>query len=401
MKNHGGNRLNRNDLKVIKGGGSHAVTICEHKFVTAYVTDTRLMGVVAVHIHWILESPTFYSDFHQFFYFDAEEFGLETYRSIMGDDPLALSLIEQTMIEGLGGKKNNINEREACYLVQQFVHASETLKVPICEPQEEYAFLLENEIILTSEELSLLGDKLCTTMKSSFQVVHYFLMRTFGLDSTGVSYLLTSDAAIDDFNEKLPATLCKNTIEEFLNTDGSLSYLSESLIEIENNYQIILSEIKLEGKKIKFAKKSSSFSVSPSEVAMLLNRPEFITLFEILTDPDDFEHEFSLYCKGAMQTVHDNGRLFLEFNDNNDHVDRRIFRLNEDVHCLYYISDFGQLVVAAYTPQDIREVENNLHKNALNLMVIPTAKYEFKEAVLYEFIQSDFDDFNEFIDFLQ
>ena len=30
-----------------------------------------------------------------------------------------------------------------------------------------------------------------------------------------------------------------------------------------------------------------------------------------------------------------------------------------------------------------------------------TAKYEFKEPVLYEFIQSDFEDFNEFLDFIR
>ncbi|MEA4987754.1 MAG: hypothetical protein VB095_06815 [Anaerovorax sp.] len=393
--------MNRNDLKVIQGGGSNAVAVSEHKFISAYVTDTRLMGVVGLHIHWMLESPTFYSDFHQFFYFDAEEFGLETYRSVMGNDAFEISLIEKTLIEGLGGEKKVLTEREARYLVQQFVKATQSLNVTPCEPQNEYTFILEDPILLKTEELSEIANKLCTKIKSQYQVVHYYLMRTFGRDIEGTSYLLTKNAHIEDIAEETASTLCRNTIEEFINMDGSLSYLSESLIEVGNNYKIVLSEVKLEDKKVCYAKKRSSFSVSPAEVAMLLNRPEFVTLFEILVDPDEFESEFSLISAGAMQTTHDNGRLYLEFNRNNDHVTRRIFRLNEDVHGLYYISDYGQLVIAAYTKEEIRDLENRLHKSGINLMIIPTAKYEFKEPVLYEFIQSDFDDFNEFIDSLQ
>lgn len=399
--NLGGNSLNRNDLKVIQGGGSNAVAICEHKFISAYVTDTRLMGVVGLHIHWMLESPTFFSDFHQFFYFDAEEFGLETYRSVMGNDPLDISLIEKTLIDGLGGEKKSLSEREACFLVQQFVKTSKALNAPLAEPENEYAFLLETPIMLTSEESTYIANKLCTEMKSPFQVVHYFLMRAFGRDLEGASFLLTKDAQIEDLAESKPATLCRNTIEEFINMDGTLSYLSESLVEMENKYKMVLSEMKVENKKVTFVKMRSSFFVSPAEVAMLLNRAEFVTLFEILTDPDEFESEFSLFSAGVMQTVHENGRLYLEFNRNNDHVNRRIFRLNEDVHGLFYISDYGQLVIAAYTKEDIRDLENRLHKSGINLMIIPTAKYEFKEPVLYEFIQSDFDDFNDFINALQ
>lgn len=393
--------MNRNDLKVIQGGGSNTIAVSERKFISAYVTDTRLMGVVGLHIHWMLESPTFYSDFHQFFYFDAEEFGLETYKSVMGNDAFEISLIEKTLIEGLGGEKKTLNERESRYLVQQFVKETQALNVTPCEPQNEYAFLLEDPILLTAEELLNIANKLCTKIKSQYQVVHYYLMRTFGRDTEGASYLLTKNALIEDIAEDKASTLCRNTIEEFINMDGSLSYLSESLIEVGNNYKIILSEVKLEDEKVCYAKKRSSFSISPAEVAMLLNRPEFVTLFEILVDPDEFESEFSLFSTGAMQTLHDNGRLYLEFNRNNDHVTRRIFRLNEDVHGLYYISDYGQLVIAAYTKEEIRDLENRLHKSGINLMIIPTAKYEFKEPVLYEFIQSDFDDFNEFIDSLQ
>jgi len=101
-----------------------------------------------------------------------------------------------------------------------------------------------------------------------------------------------------------------------------------------------------------------------------------------------------------MQTIHENGRLYLEFNKNNDHVNKKIFRLNEDIHGLYFATDFGQLIIATYSLSEIHEIEKTLSKSEISTCIIPTAKYEFKEPILYEFIQSDFDDFSDFLDFL-
>ena len=134
---------------------------------------------------------------------------------------------------------------------------------------------------------------------------------------------------------------------------------------------------------------------------MLLNRPEFITVYEILTDPDDFDDLFLPLTKDAMMTSHENGRLFLEFRDDNNHVDQIIFRLNEDISGLFFVSDFGQLLLAAYTLEEIRALEKVLQKSPLHSSLLPTAKYEFKEPVLYEFIQSDFEDFTDFLDSLK
>ena len=115
---------------------------------------------------------------------------------------------------------------------------------------------------------------------------------------------------------------------------------------------------------------------------------------------DDFLKRFGSLSANSMQTLHDNGRLYLEFNKNNDHVNRKIFRLNEDIHGLYYATDFGQLIIAAYSLNEIHEIERMLSKSEVCTCIIPTSKYEFKEPILYEFIQSDFDDFTDFLDFL-
>lgn len=99
--------MTKHSFKLIKGGVSDEskASVENRIFVSAYVTDTRLMGVVALSIHWKIPSPEGLEDFYQFFYFDAEEYGLDTYQSLRGDDSLALDSIEQGLIGGLGGKK--------------------------------------------------------------------------------------------------------------------------------------------------------------------------------------------------------------------------------------------------------------------------------------------------------
>jgi len=102
-----------------------------------------------------------------------------------------------------------------------------------------------------------------------------------------------------------------------------------------------------------------------------------------------------------MMTIHENGRLFLAFNKNNSHVDKAVFRLNEDVYGMFYISDFGQMIIASYNVKGILALEMDLRKSPLKEYMDMTSKYEFKEPILYEFIQSDFDDFEDFLEFIR
>lgn len=388
---------------VIKGGAGVAVNSQRRKFISAFITDTRLMGVIGLYIQWelfttdsISESA---SDFHQFFYFDAEEYGFETYKSLLGSDSETLTITEQALIGGLGGSKVNVSEREATFLVQKYAMMNQALDIPYPDERSEYDFLLEEPVLLSESENEALIDKLCTPITSDYQLINYFLMRVFGRDFEAAEYLAAEDLKYDELPEEIGATLCKNSIEEFFDESGC-SYLCESLIEFDGKYKLVISEINLEEGRVSHTKKRSSFFVTAAEAAMMLNHPEFITVYEILTEPEDFSKRFADLPANSMQTVHDNGRLYLEFNKNNDHVNRKIFRLNEDIHGLYYATDFGQLIIAAYSLNEIHEIEKTLNKSDVSSCIIPTAKYEFKEPILYEFIQSDFDDFSDFLDFL-
>ena len=393
--------MSKASFTVIKGGGDSIITPWGSRFFSAYVTDTRLMGVLALSIHWKIDEMDGNTDYYQFFYFDAEEYGLETYQSLLGDDEIALSNIEQGLIGGLGAERIEVSEREARYLVQSFVSAGKRLQTPLPEPKNEFQFLLSEPITLSPKETQILIGKICTPLLSDHHLIHYFIMRCMARDEDGASYLSDQKVKINDIALSKPSTLCRNSIDLYHDEQGNLSYLCESLVELDGKYSIVVLELTTREMKITSCVRRSSFRVTAAEAAMLLNRPEYVTLYEILTDPEDFDVEFLPLTTGSMQTAHDNGRLFLEFNKNNDHVNRKVFRLNEDIHGLYYVSDFGQLILAAYGIDEIHSMEKSLEKSPVNLSLLATAKYEFKEPVLYEFIQSDFDDFAEFLESLK
>ena len=49
----------------------------------------------------------------------------------------------------------------------------------------------------------------------------------------------------------------------------------------------------------------------------------------------------------------------------------------------------------------IKKIKDHDMRSALGNFLIPTEKFEFKEPVLYEFINSDFDRFEDFLDVIR
>ena len=71
--------------------------------------------------------------------------------------------------------------------------------------------------------------------------------------------------------------------------------------------------------------------------------------------------------------------------------------LSNDVKGVYFITDYGQLIACAYSHDDILALERELAASPLRPYLIITGKYELLDPVLYEFINSDYPDFNSFI----
>jgi hypothetical protein len=356
------------------------------------------MGVFVLYIRWVSAQTEPDSDLHQFFYIDAEKFGIESYRGIEGDNAELLYETEQSMLGGLGGRKVDISESEAIFIVQKYTHmAKENGAGPIAG-KEEFTFILNKPCAFTPLEEDILFRKLCVRIENNEHAINYFLMRYFSKDAEAVKRLTTRPGSMSQAPNRRGETLCKNTIEPYINPSG-MSYLCESLIENNNRYQLVLSEIYMNAKRISSFRIRSCFYVSASEAAMMLGRPEFITVYDILIDIEDMQKSIMRLYPGAMQKDRDGGYLYLQFKSNNDHLKESVYRLNDDVRGVFFITEYDQLIVVAYSLSAISRIEKELRmgiRAGLNI----SAKYEFKDSVFYEFMQSDFPDFSEFVEYL-
>ncbi|MBR3785613.1 MAG: hypothetical protein IKJ77_04350 [Firmicutes bacterium] len=389
--------MNKSDLKVLRGGLLDTAITSRKDFVSAYVTNTRLMGVIGMHMHFKLPDNEVIEDLHQFFYFDAEEYGFETYRSVLGNDPEKIKEVEGSLIGGLGGEKVPLTFEEAKFILHEYVLMNVMCNLPLPEGLPEYRFLLEKDAHLSEPERYILRSKQCVKPESEYELVNYFLMRCFGRDFTAAEYLAVSGLETNLFPEFKPATFLKNNIKEDPE-DGCL--VSESLIEFDGTYHVIVTSIKTEHMKVLSYERVSAFQISSTEAAMLLARPEYITLYDVTEDLTGFDRNATELTAGAMITKYDSGTLYMMFHPNNKHVNRAEYRLNEDVLGLYFLSDNGQLICASYTIDDVLKLEWDLVRSPYRKRLTPVEKYQFQEAVLYEFIQSGFPFFEEFVEAL-
>ncbi len=386
--------MNKSDFKVLRGGLLDTAITSRKDFVSAYVTNTRLMGVIGMHIHFKLPDNEILNDFHQFFYFDAEEYGFETYKSVLGNDTDKIKEIEGSLIGGLGGEKIPLQFEEAKALLHEYVLYNVTRNLPLPEGLAEYRFLLEKDAVLSEPERYILQGKQCVKLESEYELVNYFLMRCFGKDFTGASYLAAPDVVQDFFPEFKMATFLKNHIK--VDSDDG-AYVSESLVEFDSKYYMAVTSIKTNHMKVCECEKISAFQISNTEAAMLLARPEYITVYDITEDMSDFGRTATDLTANAMITKYDSGTLYMIFHPNNKHVNKQEYRLNEDVLGLYFLSDSGQLICASYSIDDVLQLEWDLVRSPYRKRMTPVDKYQFQEAVLYEFIQSGFPYFEEFV----
>ena len=384
-------------FRLIKGGLNSSVKDARRTFLSGYATDTRLMGVLVLYGHWEIEGG---ADLHQFFYIDCEEAGLETCTCLRGEFGDEARLTEQKYVGGLGAKKIPVDEASFLWLIQHWRDFNVARGLPLPKKQELYDFVFENEVELGSREQHELMTKICGIMISDFQVVNYFLMRCFGQDYEGVMYLAEGNFPVDLYDSYRKATFSKNTIDRSHKyKDGSVSYMCESLVEMNGEYEIITSKVVVKDLRVIGFEHCDRFPVTAVEAALILKKPEFVSVYEVLINEDQLEEnlgEFILTSNTIMST-HETGRMFMAYKTTNDHVSEPVFMLSNDVRGVYYLTDYGQLILMANSHSDIVALELALAKGPLHAGLVATGRYEFLEPVLFEFIESGFDDFDEFL----
>ncbi|MEW9123458.1 MAG: hypothetical protein AB2421_12185 [Thermotaleaceae bacterium] len=387
--------MDKKKFRVIIGNKENQ-QLCRYTFVEAHVTNTRLMGVLGLRIKWLTERE---EEFFQFFHLDAEEYGLDDYMGLLSPTEEQLDFQTAKMMGGLGGELVLVSERESRYLLREFVKKNSVFGEQLPEPVIDYNFTLKEKNALSKEEVNELWDKICEKVDEPIQLINYFIMRAVGADEEALRYLCDSGQTDYRVVEK-SGTLLKS-VTETLRENDEIIYLSESIIDIGSQYKMVLSELKVveskQGYRIIGAEVRSSMNITAMEAAFGLTKPEYISIY-YMNDREGFIQKLENNKPHAMKHAYEGSYLFTEFNPTNQHVRKPIYFLNEDVYGIYYITEEEQLLVGAYSQENIEALERYFEQGPFDGLVQLDEKLRLDRPLLYEFVQSDYSDFYDFLE---
>lgn len=403
--------MSKPTFTLLHGGLDSDFVAAEENFISAYVTDTRLMGVLVLGLHFgqgadpvksLYKAPDYGVDpdkqYHMFFYFDIEEYGLETFRGVNGSDPDEIFAAENTMINGLGAKKIPVSLTEAKYILQYYANYNKEHNLPLPDGIEKYSFLLQNAVRLSEPDQYILMKKQCVKLINDYEVINYFLMRICGKDFAAANFLTNGKVETDLFPEYKGGTFCKN-MSKPLNADEGL-YRCESLIEWGNEYYITVTCVTVHFQSVVKFERINAFKITTAEAAMLLSQSEFINVYDFKGGIEARASLIAGLLSHATVKRYDSGTLFMLFHTDNRHVAKADYRLSEDMIGNVYLSDSSQILIAAYTEEDARRTEKILLGLDSGNNMSRTSKLEFTDPILYDFIQSGVEDFDTFLDII-
>lgn len=380
-------------LKVIKGGKGANLEVV---FVKALVTQTRLMGTIALKIVWTENNKPFV----QWFILDAEDHGIFDYEEYKGNSSLEEERLTQRFMGHLGGRIIDLKEKEALYLVQFYSFLNKIFNKEL--PRESnYSFILNKKLSLSTIELEKLNRKIFEEIDTVEELLHYFVMRAVGNDSSGLQYLL-SDEAREFFLDYKPVSkasvLLKNEIKAYHRESLNDSYITRSIVDTDGSYSQVVSIIGInEGsKRIIDAEVASITEMSPEEVAEEIKRPEYIRVYRV----EDWSNVVSWLNRASINLLNyefQQGRMLVEFRKSNNHVKRKVFQISGDILAIYFINKFNQFILCYYSVDDLqyisRDVINKISKEYLKEL----CHFQLKASVIYEYAEMQEMDFLKYI----
>ena len=384
-------------LQVLEGGKSAESEYTGNLFISAEATNTRLMGVVGLHTHYAFGED----QVHQFFYFDAEEYGFDDYNGFAtkeGEGESEIEAIKTQMFGALGGQWVSLSEKEALYLIGYY--AAFNLERDIEFPDEitEYAWLIEAASDVTEEDAKDLMSKICVKLRSHYEIINYYLMRCCGQDLTALRHLCTEEGMVDVISPSSPATLFKNDITP---ADGTHTYRAVSLVEEDDKFSNYVSILTVSKGKVTSARQVSLLPISTWEASLILKKSEYIIHAKYDGDKQRFHELMDLIFPAFTHSAHMQGDLYVIYAIDNSHVRKANYRLDEDTLAVVLALDSGELVIEGHNSKSTSGTAA-----AIALATKETGRepledlghYHFGDPIMGLFLESGLTSFSEFLD---
>jgi len=359
------------------------------KFDFAKVTNSRLMGTMGLIISWKKEDERII----QYFLLDAEGLGLADYVSLKNPTKDEAYREEERLMGGLGADRIRISKDEALFLVKYFGKKNSYYEKHLPGEVDEYIDIINKyETDLKIEDIY---SKICKPIQNEVEFINYMTMRFIAWDRESLKYFSGSEEISNMHITNINGTLLKNTVTP----KGNKKYISEALYEDSDGYytsKIAFSIENDEGKyKINSMVVTDKEPIFDFEVFDEISKPEFVSMYNI-NKVDEFLDMFYKDNPFTLKSDMENGVFFTRFNFNNDHVKSNVYVINNDIKAIYYQMG-NEFFIGTYSDKDRKYINKILQCNYKEYLDIKEELY-FEENVLYDFVESESDDFFDFLD---
>ena len=426
------------NFSVLRGELPLSPTLAGGDFVSAEATNTRLMGVVGVHIVRNNEA----GDYHQLYYLDFEEYGFDDYRSFQlsdhgqartdssdtysktnnsheeDDSPFSTySEVKDNiadMFGGLGGECIELTERQAVYIIGEAAKLNTKYDSEFPEGIEEYMAVLDSPIIMDAKEKKELWSKICTKPENDYEIINYFVMRVAAMDEDGYRYLSPPEDSFELFKMSEPGTLYRNETKELNQGKNSLSSIHEykvtSLISDDTGYRLIVSKVSVSGPWVVGFELAEDMRISPWESSIILANDEYVSVSKINGDPVALTVSvatLNISIKKVFETAehhtHPKGNLFMILRKDNKYAANRVYRLDDDVLVSIFIAHNGEIIIFGNNIQEVHHHEGALKEfqRHFGLKLSEVGRFAFPEATVGYYVKDEFGTYDTFLEFIQ
>ena len=359
------------------------------EFNFAKVTNSRLMGTMGLIISWNDKSDRIV----QYFLLDAEGLGLADYVSLKNPTKDEVYREEERLMGGLGSDRIRLSKEEALFLVKYFGNKNYYYEKELPGEVNEYIDIIDKyETDLTIKDMY---PKICKIIDNEIEFINYMTMRFIAWDRESLRYFSESEEISNMHITNINGTLLKNTVI----SKGKDRYISEALYEDNDGYytsRIAFSIYRKDGKfKISSIMATDKEPIFDFEVFDEISKPEFVCIYNV-NKVEEFLDIFHKDNPFVLRSDMEDAVFFTRFNFNNNHVKNEVYVINNDIKAIYYqIGD--EFFVGTYSDNDRKYINKMLQCNYKEYLDIKEELY-FEENVLYDFVESGSDDFDDFLD---
>ncbi len=400
-----------NELYAVEGKQSFLYNhFKDCKWDSCVATDTRLMGVIAMKITW----KSGRSKIYQILHLDFSEYGIDDYLEYFTDPAMAeVSMLHsryecqeqwKRVSESLGGREISISLGTAVRLIEMAIETNEGYfhyhDVDIQEFRRDTLKRIRLMLEAAKEDSEYeewtpeeATRAVCLKNVSMYETINYFVMRMCDKDYIGASVLSTMTPemlqSIPKWQYRMMTLIHNRT------TKGKApgEFFCTSQMEADDGYfyaRLILRLDMTKGKRMALVSsmECTYFNrFSEIEMAMQMRRPEYVSAYKIVKDPEHFDLDRSMMASDSQISPVPNGILYLLYNNDNTHVDTSNYYMNNDVYGAYLITRADELVIMSSEVMKISSMEMDLAATFISGNLELTGRYKFDSQVFQTFCE--------------